>query len=393
MARASHLAFAIQGKRYKRIRICVTEEVETLSSPIRRQNSRCDTSGWKVAALEVMAAARFEGLFGRIGWLPVVTISEPIFPTLVRAFYSRATYGLGGLILSTMRGVEIKLSPESIFRILDIPSVGLRVYEAKAWPTVSGFEPREVVQRLCKLVNPQGMGKPSAHNLTVTNRVLHHMICSILLPRGGHQDEDAGVDLSRETNFEAPTSYDTYDEQSLGHMKFEKAPDGSWVRKIEQQARGQDRIHPRVEEEAEIREMKDGLDPQRDFEQRGLELDIPPPHQLEGIHVEATFSEPMMTESSFTTGPSSQPSFTELPSQAPHVPDHTPWMDLSAQINSLGTCIEELALVHDSRFYSMEEHLDQYQTRVTSRFDHFQQRFERIEERMDQQQATFDHLQ
>ena len=52
----------------------------------------------------------------------------------------------------------------------------------------------------------------------------------------------------------------------MGHMKFEKAPDGSWVRKIEQQARGQDRIHPRVEEEAEIREMEDGLDPQRVFE-------------------------------------------------------------------------------------------------------------------------------
>ena len=103
------------------------------------------------------------------------------------------------------------------------------------------------------------------------------MVCSILLPRGGHQDEvsyleafivdsiltgrrihegylmmmhmiscyesktrvfpygrfltrvfkDARVDLSRETDFEAPTTYDTYDEQSLGRMKFEKAPDGS----------------------------------------------------------------------------------------------------------------------------------------------------------------------
>ena len=121
------------------------------------------------------------------------------------------------------------------------------------------------------------MGKPSAHNLTMPNRVLHHMICSILLPRGGHQDEvyyleafivdsiltgrrihvgymmmmhmiscvesttqvlpyvrfltrvfkDAEVDLSREMDFEAPTNYDTYDEQSLGHMKFEKAPDDS----------------------------------------------------------------------------------------------------------------------------------------------------------------------
>ncbi|RVW13802.1 hypothetical protein CK203_083622 [Vitis vinifera] len=138
--------------------------------------------------------------------------------------------------------------------------------------------------------------------------------------------------------------------------------------------------------------MEDGLDPQRTLSREGPSLTFPPPHQLEGIHVEATFSEPMMTKSSFTAGPSSQPSFTELPSQAPHVPDHAPWMDLSTQISSLGTRMEEPALVHDSCFYSMEEHLDQYQTGVTSQFDHFQQHFERIEERIDQQQATFDHL-
>ena len=191
--------------------------------------------------------------------------------------------------------------------------------------------------------------------------------------------------MSRETDFEAPTTYDTYDEQSLGRMKFEKAPDGSWVKKAERQTRGHDQIHPGVEEEVEIREMEDGLDPQRDFEQRGPELDIPPPHQSEGIHVEATFSEPMMTESSFTAGPSSQPSFTELPSQAPHVHDHAPWMDLSAQISSLGTRMEELALVHDSRFYSIEEHLDQYQVGFTSQFEHLVQRIERLESRQESQ--------
>ena len=118
------------------------------------------------------------------------------------------------------------------------------------------------------------------------------MIYSILLPRGGHRDKvsyleafivdsilmgrqihvgylmmmhmisccesttrvfpyrrfltrvfkDAGVDLSRETNFEAPTSYDTYDEQSLGRTKFEKTLDGSWIRRAERppaQAQGQ----------------------------------------------------------------------------------------------------------------------------------------------------------
>ena len=164
--------------------------------------------------------------------------------------------------MSTVRGVEIRLSSESICHILDIPLVGLRVYEAKAWPIVPRFEPKKVVQRLCRLADAQGMGKPSAHNLTVPNRVLHHMICSILLPRGGHRDKvsylaafivdsiligrrihvrylmmmhmiscvesttrvlpydrfltrvfkDVGVDLSRETDFEVPTSYDPYDE-------------------------------------------------------------------------------------------------------------------------------------------------------------------------------------
>ena len=39
--------------------------------------------------------------------------------------------------------------------------------------------------------------------------------------------KDVGVDLSKETDFEPPTSYDTYDEQSLGRMKFKKAPDSS----------------------------------------------------------------------------------------------------------------------------------------------------------------------
>ena len=81
-------------------------------------------------------------------------------------------------------------------------------------------------------------------------------------------------------DFEAPTSYDTYDEQSLGRMKFKKALDGSWIRRAERQARDQGQMHPRAEEEAESREMEDWLDPQRDFEQRGPDLDIPPPPQL-----------------------------------------------------------------------------------------------------------------
>ena len=56
-------------------------------------------------------------------------------------------------MMSIVRGVEIRLKLESICRIFYIPSVGLRVYESKVWPTVPGFEPREDIQRLCSLTN------------------------------------------------------------------------------------------------------------------------------------------------------------------------------------------------------------------------------------------------
>ena len=74
-----------------------------------------------------------------MGWLSVVTLLEPIFPTLVRAFYLRATYSMSGPIISIVRGVEIHLDPESICRIFNIAPVGLKVYESKMWPTVPGF--------------------------------------------------------------------------------------------------------------------------------------------------------------------------------------------------------------------------------------------------------------
>ena len=92
--------------------------------------------------------------------------------------------------------------------------------------------------------------------------------------------------------------------------------------------------------------MEGGVDPQRGFQQRQLELDIPP-LQSEGIQFETTFPKPMISELTYTTGPFSQSFFTKPlhietpPHQAPHVPDHATWMDLSAQISSLGTRMEE----------------------------------------------------
>ncbi|KAL6340795.1 hypothetical protein AAG906_031905 [Vitis piasezkii] len=123
--------------------------------------------------------------------------------------------------------------------------------------------------------------------------------------------KDVGVDLSRETDFEAPSSYDIYDDLSMKWMKFEKS---------------------------------------------------------EGVQFEATFSESMMSDLTYIMGPYSRPSFTEPPHteippyQAPHAPDHSPWMDLSI-------------------FECMEDRMDQHQ----ATFEHFQQRVKRIKGHIESQ--------
>ena len=174
-------------------------------------------------------------------------------------------------------------------------------------------------------------------------------------------------------------------------IKFEKAPNGFQVRKIERAptlARGQGQTHPGVEEEMKIREMESGVDSQSGYQWGGPELDIPP-LQIEGVQFQATFSKPMMIELTFTKGPSTQPSFTEPthteipPPQALLAADHAQWMDLSAQISSLGTRMEELVVVSDTRFYSMEDHMDQYQVGFTSQFEYLQQRVKCIEDRLE----------
>ena len=137
--------------------------------------------------------------------------------------------------------------------------------------------------------------------------------------------------------------------------------------------------------------MDSGIDPQSSYQQRRPKLNIPPlqtetPSLTGGVQFETTFSEPMITEPTFIEGPSTQlsytkpsysrPAFTEPthteipPPQAPLVPNHAPWMDLFAQISSLGTRMEELVVVSDTRFYSIKDRMNQYQAVFISQFEY-----------------------
>ena len=145
--------------------------------------------------------------------------------------------------------------------------------------------------------------------------------------------------------------------------------------------------------------MEGGIDPQSGYQQREPELDIPPLQSM-GVQFKTSFSEPMMFKPTFIAGPSTQSSFTESSSelaftkathfeiqlaQTPLALDHAPLMDLSALISSLSTHMKEFAVVSDTRFYSMEDCMDQYQVGITSQFEYLQQMIDRIKDRLERQ--------
>ena len=137
--------------------------------------------------------------------------------------------------------------------------------------------------------------------------------------------------------------------------------------------------------------MEGEVNPQSGHQQRELELDIPllqkETHlQTEDVQFETTFSELSYTEPSFSRHAFTDPTHIEIPHpQASPAPGHAPWMDLSTQINSFGTFMEELAMVSDTRFYSMEDCMDQYQASFTSQFEYLQQMIDRIRDRLELQ--------
>ena len=174
------------------------------------------------------------------------------------------------------------LNEENICEILEVQLDGDREYETKSWPNIDDFVVGDAIQLLCGGPVPYDHGKPNAHSLTPTSHVLHHIATS-LVPQGGHRNEVSylesflvysiivgqrlnigyiimnhmttccerktrilpygrimtkvfkafGIEFTLDDEVDEPSPYDTYNDMSMGRMKFEKIVDGSWVSLID----------------------------------------------------------------------------------------------------------------------------------------------------------------
>ena len=68
--------------------------------------------------------------------------------------------------------------------------------------------------------------------------------------------------------------------------------------------------------------------------------------------------------------------------EVPQVVDESPLYEVGAHISLLASRIEELAVMEDSRFSSVEARIDSYEMCLTSRYDQLQQRVKQFEERV-----------
>lgn len=60
-----------------------------------------------------------------------MSLSELVFSSFILEFHAKTRYCVRGPISYTLREAEIELDADVIYRILGVPTVGLRIYESK----------------------------------------------------------------------------------------------------------------------------------------------------------------------------------------------------------------------------------------------------------------------
>ena len=140
--------------------------------------------------------------------------------------------------------------------------------------------------------------------------------------------------------------FDTYTESTMGRMKVVKSKDGEWRRMG-------DELEADSDEDEDNNHIEGGCQPFGN-------LDIPP--------LQVDISELELGDIPYA--------------EVPPVVDESPLYEVRAQISSLTSRIEELAVVKDSRLSSIEACIDLYKTQLTSQYEQLQQRVNQFEQKV-----------
>ena len=88
----------------------------------------------------------------RMQWLTFARLNNPSYPSLIRRFYVNLSklhkHHLD--LICTLKGIDIKLYPSTMCRILGVNNDGDEVYDSNNWPILPNFNAQATLKRVSK---------------------------------------------------------------------------------------------------------------------------------------------------------------------------------------------------------------------------------------------------
>ncbi|KAL2461917.1 Uncharacterized protein Adt_45337 [Abeliophyllum distichum] len=84
-----------------------------------------------------------ENLFVGMGWVPLLTLNDKVYPTIVKDFYTKMNFSPGSSITCLLKNKRIKITHELIRSILHLEDGGVRLYTTKTISYTDEYNPVE----------------------------------------------------------------------------------------------------------------------------------------------------------------------------------------------------------------------------------------------------------
>lgn len=136
---------------------------------------------------------RLEEYFENIGWSNVITISEYVYPNLIREFYRNLSFH-SLIITCDIKGKWITLDRNTILRILELDRCENFAYDQHHSVKFEGYNEIEACSRVTD--RPLSIAMTlNLNHLTIPCKILHRAIAYVIVPRSGHFEEVHHFDL------------------------------------------------------------------------------------------------------------------------------------------------------------------------------------------------------
>jgi len=130
----------------------------------------------------------------KLGWKVFLEMKDFHFPKLVHAFYFMAkAFPDKGLIISTIKGVEIKFDPKVLADILKIAKGGIQVFGSN-WYTKAFVCKIELIRKLFNVGNERISEIPSASRIKPEFKTFHRLCLFNLVPHTSSKDKVSNND-------------------------------------------------------------------------------------------------------------------------------------------------------------------------------------------------------